>query len=223
MNSMQLRMDYTGIDGGGHLGSAGLRTGLWMPYVVIPGVEVPQMGSLWVLELDAQTLDLPVLPEAINGINDTVVVEQTVHGFSWGGIALGPLMILPSATAPALGQGKLQLGPLGAVAYAGSRLILTLSVGNLWSVAGPSERADINTLLVVPTVGVIVSGATYLYMDPTFRVDWERDGRATIPVNLGIGHAFTSSFVGTLQGEWVATGELEDSFTVRAGASAVGW
>ncbi len=223
MNSMQLRLEYTGIDGGGHLATAGLRTGLWMPYVVIPGIEVPRMGSLWVLDLGVQNQDLPVLPEAINGIGDTVVVEQTVYGFSWGGFALGPLIILPSATSPTLGQGKLQLGPLGAIAYAGRGVILTLSVGNLWSVAGPPERTDINTLVVVPTAGVMVSRATYLYLDPTLLFDWKRDGHATIPVNLGIGHAFTPGFVGTLQGEWVTTGDLEDSVTVRVGASAVGW
>ncbi len=222
-NTMQLRLGYTGVDGGGHLASGELRAGLWMPYVVVPGIEVPRMGSLWVLGLPYLSFDLPELPETSNGIGDTTVVEQTVYAFSWGGIALGPLMSLPSATSPALGQGKLQLGPLASLGIAAPNMLITLSASNVWSVAGPSERADINTLLVTPTVGILVFDASFLFTDPVFRFDWERDGHATLPVNLGIGHAFTARFVGTLQGEWIATGDFEDSYAVRVVASDLGW
>ncbi|HVJ14106.1 MAG TPA: hypothetical protein VM686_01640, partial [Polyangiaceae bacterium] len=102
-------------------------------------------------------------------------------------------------------------------------LLVTLGLVNAISVAGSPERPDVNTLYVVPTVGLMLPKAFYLYTDPMWRFDWERDGHATIPLNLGIGHAFTSHFVVYVQPEWVATGDLEDSFTARVVVSNLGW
>ncbi len=42
-------------------------------------------------------------------------------------------------------------------------------------------------------------------------------------MNLAVGHAFTSSLAAELQPEWVTTGDLQDSFTVRLILNYMGW
>jgi hypothetical protein len=223
-NTMQLRLDYGRLPGGGYSAAAELRTGLWMPYALIPGVEVPHMGSLWVISLGYQVLELPGVPGTAHGLNDVTIVEQTVYGFSWGGVALGPIAELPSATSPALGLGKLQIGPLAAIGVSKVRgLLVTLSVGNLFSVAGAPDRARVDTLFIVPTVGLMLPRASYLFTDPVWRIDWTRDGRASMPLNLGVGHAFSAHFVAFIEPEWVATGDLKHSYALRVGLTDIGW
>jgi hypothetical protein len=157
-------------------------------------------------------------------LGDITLIDLAGYEFSWGGIGLGPAFQFPAATSPILGQGKLQLGPVATVGYSGLRgLLVTLAAVDAFSVAGSPERPDVNTLYVVPTVGLMLPEAFYLYTDPMWRFDWERDGHATIPLNLGIGRAFTSHFVVYAQPEWVATGDLEDSFTARVVLSNLGW
>ena len=223
-NTIQLQLSYTTIPDGGHAGMAVVRTGLWMPYVLIPGIEVPGMGGLVVMMVPYQTLDLPALPEEVNGLGDINLIDLAVYELSWGGIGLGPGFFFPAATSPILGQGKLQLGPVFSVGYSGVHgMLITLGGFDAVSVAGSPERPDVHTLYVAPSVGLMLPKAFYLYSDGILRFDWKRDGHATIPLNLGLGHAFTSHFVVYVQPEWVATGDLEDSFTARVVVSNLGW
>jgi hypothetical protein len=65
------------------------------------------------------------------------------HKVIW---ATGPMFTLPTDTGKVLGQGKLSMGPsIVALAQPGHWTVGAL-VNNIWSVAGPSDRADVNQM-----------------------------------------------------------------------------
>ena len=220
--SLQLHLQYTNIRSGGHSGAALLRTGLWMPYVLLPGIQAPNMGSIVITGLRFQTLHLP--GQSDTGINDISLVDLAVHNFGWGGVALGPGLIFPAATSPLLGRGKLQIGPAGAVGSGRLRpFVLTLGFFNAFSVAGAPDRPNVSTLFLTPVIGYLLPKAFYLRFDPLWTFDWIRGGHATLPVNLAVGHAFNPSATAEVQPEWVTTGDLQNSFTVRLILNYMGW
>jgi hypothetical protein len=220
-NTIELRPAYTTIRPDGQLGDVDLRLGLWMPYVLLPGIAAPRMGSLIVMDLHFQTLHAPMVDES--GIGDFTFIDLAVYEFGRFGVGLGFTAVLPSATSPALGTGKLQLGPTAVFGAGGSHLAFTLTFINVFSVAGEAARPDTDTLVVLPTLGYLLPKAFFLRFDPVWTFEWKRAGFATIPVNLAAGHAFTSHLLVFVQPEWVTTGTLKNSFTVRAGLTYLGW
>jgi hypothetical protein len=133
-------------------------------------------------------------------------------------------MILPSATNPILGDGKLQLGPVAALACTGvRRLRIAMVAENVFSVAGDPQRSDVGRLFVEPLISVLLPHAFYLSFNPVMVFDWEKSGRATIPVNLAVGHAFTTHLVAFVQPEWITTGEEKNAVTATVGLGYLIW
>jgi hypothetical protein len=221
-HQMQIQLQYDHIPGDGHSGAVFLRTDLWMPYVFFPGIEAPNMGSIILLDLRFQTLHQPGVSQT--GVNDIRLFDLPACQFSWGGIALGPVIIFPAATSPMLGQGKLQIGPVALLGISKlPKFLFTFALGNLFSVAGAPDRPDIDTLVASPIIGYLLPKAFYLRTDPIWTFDWTRHGFATIPVNLSFGHAFTRFLTAEIEPEWVTTGDLKNTFTLRLFLSYLGW
>ena len=63
----------------------------------------------------------------------------------WG---VGPAFVLPTATAEQLGQGKFSLGPSVVVLTTPGHWVIGALTNNVWSVAGPHERAVVNQMLL---------------------------------------------------------------------------
>jgi hypothetical protein len=63
----------------------------------------------------------------------------------WG---VGPAFVFPTATAEQLGQGKFSLGPSVVVLSTPGHWVLGALINNIWSVAGPHERAVVNQMLL---------------------------------------------------------------------------
>ena len=63
----------------------------------------------------------------------------------WG---IGPAFVLPTATAAQLGQGKWSLGPSVVVLTTPGHWVIGALTNNVWSVAGPHERAVVNQFLL---------------------------------------------------------------------------
>jgi hypothetical protein len=193
-----------------------------MPYILIPGIKAPNMGTIFILDVLFRTLHLPDLQAT--GLGDVALADVAVYAFSWGGFGLGPAAFLPSATAPELGRGKLQIGPVFAVGVSRvPHLVLTLAVTNFFSVAGAGDRPDVNALWVNPIIGYALPKAFFLRFDPIWIFDWKRDGHATIPVNLAAGYAFTAHLALQIQPDWVTTGDLKNSVGVQLIISYLGW
>jgi hypothetical protein len=104
----------------------------------------------------------------------------------WGA---GPVISLPTATEGILGTKKTSIGPTAvALTIQGHWLFGTL-VQNLFSVAGPRERSDVNQMLMQPFVNYNLCHGWYLTSSPIITANWEVSGnnRWTVPVGGGVG------------------------------------
>jgi hypothetical protein len=220
-NTFEIRPEYTTIRPNANVGSVDMRLALWMPFVLIPGIQAPRMGSLFFIDLQFDSAHAPMVHET--GIEDISLIDATVYQFRHVGIGVGFTALLPSATSPLFGRGKLQLGPTSVFAVGGHRLLFTLTLINLFSVAGAPDRPDVDRLVAVPNFGCLLPKAFFLRFDPIWTFDWKRSGFATIPVNLAAGHAFTKHLLLFIQPEWVTTGTFKNSFTMRVGVTYLGW
>src|SRR5262245_10959146 len=110
-------------------------------------------------------------------------------GVLWG---VGPILALPTATDHTLGTEKLGIGPTGvALAIRGPWLFGTL-VNNVFSVAGASDRRDVNQFLVQPFVNYNMAGGWYFTSSPIITANWKADNnqRWTVPMGGGLGRIF---------------------------------
>jgi hypothetical protein len=104
----------------------------------------------------------------------------------WGA---GPVISLPTATEDILGTKKVSIGPTAvALSIQGHWLFGTL-VQNLFSVAGPKERPDVNQMLMQPFVNYNMRHGWYLVSSPIITSNWEvnSNNRWTVPVGGGVG------------------------------------
>jgi hypothetical protein len=108
--------------------------------------------------------------------------------FVWGA---GPVFQLPSATDPALGQGKWAAGPTAAALWFGELWTFGARFSNVWSFAGKSDRAAVNQMQLQPQINYNFPSNPnrYLSYSPIITADWKASGgeRWTVPVSLGIG------------------------------------
>ena len=111
----------------------------------------------------------------------------------WGA---GPAIVIPTATADQLGQGKLSLGP-GVVALStpGHWVIGTL-VNNVWSVAGSGGRPAVNQMLLQYFVNYNMKKGWYLSTSPIVTSDWKAasGNQWTVPVGGGVGRIMKLGF-----------------------------
>ena len=115
--------------------------------------------------------------------------EKPRGGVVWG---VGPILSLPTATDHAIGSEKLGIGPTGvALAIRGPWLFGTL-VNNVFSVAGASDRSEVNQMLVQPFVNYNMAGGWYFVSSPIITGNWKADNdqRWTVPLGGGLGRLF---------------------------------
>ena len=115
--------------------------------------------------------------------------EKPRGGVVWG---VGPILSLPTATDHAIGSEKLGIGPTGvALAIHGPWLFGTL-VNNVFSVAGASDRSEVNQMLVQPFVNYNMAGGWYFVSSPIITGNWraDNDQRWTVPLGGGLGRLF---------------------------------
>ena len=104
----------------------------------------------------------------------------------WGA---GPVISFPTATQDILGTKKLSVGPTVVVLRSHGHWLFGTLVQNLFSVAGPKERADVNQMLMQPFVNYNLRHGWYLTSSPIITSNWEKtsDQRWTVPVGGGVG------------------------------------
>jgi hypothetical protein len=107
----------------------------------------------------------------------------------WG---VGPSVSLPTATNRALGSGKLSIGPAAVALVMPKPWVIGVLGRQLWSVAGPSGRADVSQLLVQPFVNYNLAGGWYLVSSPVITSNWNAGpgDRWTVPIGGGDGKIF---------------------------------
>ncbi len=104
----------------------------------------------------------------------------------WGA---GPIVSFPTATQDILGTKKLSVGPTVVVLRSQGHWLYGTLVYNLFSVAGPSARKDVNQMLMQPFVNYNLRKGWYLTSSPIITADWEkqRAERWVVPVGGGVG------------------------------------
>jgi hypothetical protein len=111
------------------------------------------------------------------------------HKLIWGA---GPMFVLPTATGKVLGQGKLSVGPsLVALMQPGHWTIGGL-VNNVWSVAGPSDRADVEQMSLQYFINYNLKKGWSISMSPTITANWQASSGNvwTVPFGGGVGRVF---------------------------------
>jgi hypothetical protein len=104
----------------------------------------------------------------------------------WG---VGPIISFPTATENILGTKKLSVGPTVVVLRIQGHWLFGTLVNNLFSVAGPSARRDVNQMLMQPFVNYNLRRGWYLTSSPIITANWEvkPDQRWVVPVGGGVG------------------------------------
>jgi len=111
------------------------------------------------------------------------------HKLIWGA---GPMFALPTATGRVLGQGKLSLGPsIVALMQPGPWTVGAL-VNDIWSVAGPSDRADVKQMSLQYFINYNLKKGWYISVSPIITANWQASSGNvwTVPVGGGVGRVF---------------------------------
>jgi hypothetical protein len=111
----------------------------------------------------------------------------------WGA---GPTFLLPTATDDVLGTGKLSMGPAIVALMQPGKWTLGALVNNLWSVAGPSDRADVNAMTLQYFINYNLRKGYYLTSQPINSANWNAPGGNVwlVPIGGGIGRIMRLGF-----------------------------
>jgi hypothetical protein len=111
----------------------------------------------------------------------------------WGA---GPTFLLPTATDDVLGTGRFSIGPAVVVLVQPGKWTLGALVSNLFSVAGPSNRADVNSFTLQYFINYNLKKGYYLTSSPINSANWNApNGNAwLVPVGGGIGRIMRLGF-----------------------------
>ncbi len=130
----------------------------------------------------------------LNDINPSFFLSPAKPGkLIWGA---GPTFLLPTATDDVLGTGKLSMGPTVVALLQPGQWTLGVLVNNLWSVAGPSNRPDVNSMTLQYFVNYNLKKGYYITIQPIITANWNASsGNAwLVPFGGGIGRIMRLGF-----------------------------
>lgn len=104
----------------------------------------------------------------------------------WGA---GPVISFPTASQEILGTKKVSVGPTVVVLRIQGHWLFGTLVQNLFSVAGPTARPDVNQMLMQPFANYNLRHGWYLTSSPIITANWEvnPNQRWVVPVGGGVG------------------------------------
>jgi hypothetical protein len=138
-------------------------------------------------------IQVPDLTSNVRGVSGLGDVELSLFlspakfgPVIWG---VGPAISIPTATEDILGTKKLSVGPAVVVLRSQGHWLFGALVQNLFSVAGPSARPDVNQMLMQPFVNYNLRHGWYLVSSPVITANWEATppNTWTVPVGGGVG------------------------------------
>ncbi len=121
----------------------------------------------------------------LGDIQESLFFSPTKAGpVIWGA---GPAIAVPSATNGILGTKKLSVGPTVVVLRSHGHWLFGALAQNLFSVAGPARRPDVNQMLIQPFVNYNIRHGWYLVSSPVITANWQANPNDTWTVPLGGG------------------------------------
>ena len=126
----------------------------------------------------------------LGDINQTFYFSPAaLSAFIWD---VSPSFNLPTTTHHVIGSGKFSIGP-GAVGLVMPKpWVIGLLARQLFSLAGPKGRADVNQTLLRPFVNYNMPDGWYLASSPVITANWSANGsqRWNVPIEGGLGKIF---------------------------------
>jgi len=114
-------------------------------------------------------------------------------------LVAGSGVLIPTASDPLLGSGKVALAPLaGPLLVLGPRNLMFVKVQNFVSIAGDEARPDFNYLLITPIWLRSIKRHWWVMLDTETKTNWEDDNRTGVKSGVQVGRAFGGRF-----GVWV--------------------
>lgn len=105
--------------------------------------------------------------------------------------AVGPIFQFPTATPNTLGSGKWSVGPDAVALLMPGNWVLGALVTQLWSVAGLSNRSNVNSFLLQPFVNYNLKGGWAITSAPIMTSNASLPGtKWTVPVGGGVAKTF---------------------------------
>lgn len=138
-------------------------------------------------------IQVPDLAPGVNGTTGVGDVQESLFlspaktgPVIWGA---GPVISFPTASQEILGTKKLSVGPTVVVLRIQGHWLFGTLVQNLFSVAGPSARANVNQMLMQPFANYNLKHGWYLTSSPIITANWEvnPNQRWVVPVGGGVG------------------------------------
>lgn len=128
--------------------------------------------------------------DSVFGLGDTnlsiFLSPAKASSVTWG---VGPAIVLPTASNPeVLGSDKLSIGPTGVLFISAGKWTMGAVASNVWSVAGNSDREDVNFFFAQWFVNFNFGGGWAVGSAPIITADWKADSgnQWTIPWGLQI-------------------------------------
>jgi hypothetical protein len=142
-----------------------------------PNISQPQQGTF-----------------GLNDINPSFFLSPANPGkLIWGA---GPTFLIPTATDNVLGTGKFSVGPSAVALVQPGKWTLGVLVSNLFSVAGPSDRANVNSFTLQYFVNYNLKKGYYFTLAPIITANWNAPSGNVwlVPVGGGIGRIMRLGF-----------------------------
>jgi hypothetical protein len=130
----------------------------------------------------------------LNDINPSFFLSPANPGkLIWGA---GPTFLIPTATDNVLGTGKFSIGPSAVALIQPWKWTLGVLVSNLFSVAGPSNRADVNAFTLQYFINYNLKKGYYLTFAPIITANWNAPSGNVwlVPVGGGTGRIMRLGF-----------------------------
>jgi hypothetical protein len=121
------------------------------------------------------------------GLGDTVqslFLSPSASDPIWG---IGPVFLLPTSTHEALGTEKWGIGPTAVVLKQTGPWTYGMLANHIWSVAGKSDRSDVNATFVQPFLNYTTKQAWTYTLNTESTRNWEaNEDEWTVPVNVQV-------------------------------------
>ena len=121
------------------------------------------------------------------GLGDTVqslFLSPSTSDPIWG---IGPVFLLPTSTHEALGTEKWGIGPTAVVLKQTGPWTYGMLANHIWSVAGKSDRSDVNATFVQPFLSYTTKQAWTYTLNTESTRNWEaNEDEWTVPVNVQV-------------------------------------
>jgi hypothetical protein len=121
------------------------------------------------------------------GLGDTVqslFLSPSASDPIWG---IGPVFLLPTSTHEALGTEKWGIGPTAVVLKQTGPWNYGMLANHIWSVAGKSDRSDVNATFVQPFLSYTTKQAWTYTLNTESTRNWEaNEDEWTVPVNVQV-------------------------------------